>query len=192
MTANKLFAIVLAAGESSRFGSTKQLAEIDGLALAARAIRGAEALCGSRSVLVIGSEWPGVLRVCEPQQGFIVVNSEFRDGLATSMRAGVAAIEPVADAALIMLADQPLVTLDHLSVLKAAWLDAPGSIIASGYSGTIGPPVIFPHEDFAELKKLSGDQGAKPVLAANRDRVQVVSSEAAGIDIDRPSDLERI
>ena len=97
-----------------------------------------------------------------------------------------------ADAILLMLADLPLITTEHLENLVTAWAQAPTSIIASAFEDTLGPPIVFPKTDFDALLELSGDRGARPVIDANRDRVQAIACEEAAFDIDRPEDLAGI
>ncbi len=192
MSDRTLFAIVLAAGESRRFGATKQLAAFGDGTLVGNAVRTAEAACGRHSMLVAGKRWPEVVAACAPLQGFFVINPRFAEGMSTSLRAGVQAVADSADAVLLMLADQPLVTEAHLDDLVAAWRASPASIIASHYADTLGPPAIFPRAYFAALCALSGDQGAKPLLEADAANVISVASDRAAIDVDRPEDLAGI
>lgn len=187
-----LFAIVLAAGASQRFGSTKQLAPHGGRPLVARAMSEAESVCGRNTVLVAGNEWKNVAAACGQLQGFLVVNTAYREGLSTSIRAGIGSVSGVADAVLLMLGDQPLVTGAHLQALVDRWRESPETIVASAYADTLGPPVIFPGSYFAEVENLSGDSGARPVINANVDRVISVACPEAAIDIDRPEDLAKI
>lgn len=192
MQAETLFAVVLAAGESSRFGSAKQLATYQGQPLVTRAIRLAETVCAERTVLVTGNAWQKVAAACAPLAGFIVCNSEFRAGMASSIAAGVGAVRAAAGAVLLILADQPLVTTGHLANLAEAWRETPGMIVASGYAGTNGPPVIFPRAFFPELMSLGGDRGAKTVIACHRECLRVIAFDPAATDIDRPSDLKNL
>jgi molybdenum cofactor cytidylyltransferase len=190
MNPEDLFAIVLAAGSSSRFGSTKQLAGIDGETLVSRAVRLAEGACGNRVVLVTGNDRARVAAACAPVAGFITVNTAFESGLSTSIRAGIEAVAEVADAAMLTLADQPLVKVEHLLALVAAWRRTPGAIVASAYADTVGPPVVFPRDLFPALMSLDGDRGAKPVIDAHPEIVEVIRCESAAVDIDRPQDLQ--
>ena len=192
MNPDRVFAIVLAAGSASRFGDTKQLAPVDGEALVSRAVRLASAVLGDRVVLVIGNDRHRVASACAPFGGFIAVNPDYRSGISTSIRAGIEAVAPVADAAMLLLADQPLVGMDHLQTIIAAWRRRPAAIIASAYAGTVGPPVIFPRELFPALVELSGDRGAKRVIDSHPERVELVECEAAAVDIDRPGDIESL
>jgi molybdenum cofactor cytidylyltransferase len=189
MSAESLFTVVLAAGKSSRFGSLKQLQEYAGNSLVGRAVRLAEETCGPRSILVAGKDWKEVAASCAPLRGFMVVNSEYEDGIASSISCGVRAVSSIADAVLLMLADQPLITQEHLQDLVGNWRDSPDSIVASAYAGTSGPPVIFPRRYFAQLMALEGDQGARSIIKSSPDRVRLISFEAAALDVDRPEDL---
>lgn len=192
MSNRAIFAIVLAAGASTRFGRTKQLEPFEGVPLAAGAVRKAESVCGERTVLVTGKDWKEVASACEPLAGFFVINNDYEQGLASSIACGVRAVAESADAILLILADLPLVTTEHLENLVDAWIQAPQSIIASAFEDTLGPPIVFPKTDFDAMLELSGDRGARPVLDANRDRVQAIECEEAAFDIDRPEDLAGI
>ncbi|MEX2122315.1 MAG: nucleotidyltransferase family protein [Woeseia sp.] len=192
MADKRLFAIVLAAGSSSRFGSAKQLAHYDGTQLVTRAVRLAESICGSRSVLIAGHEWRAVTDACRPLQGFFVNNANYRSGMADSIACGFRSVAAAADAVLLMLADQPLVTRRHLEQLIAAWHESPGDIAATAFAATAGPPVVFPHRYFDELCALQGDAGARAILTRAAGHVRKVSFESASVDIDRPEDLHRL
>ena len=192
MPEQSIFAIVLAAGESSRFGSTKQLSEFEGESLVRRAVRLAEDVCGDRSVLVVGNDWKKVLAACGPQSGFFVLNDQYASGMASSIGAGVSSVSQVADAVLLLMADQPLIRPDHLRQLIAAWNGAPNDIIVSEYSGVQGPPVFFPANCFEGLMKLEGDQGARALLSKMKDSVQGIALGAAAFDIDTPEDLAEL
>lgn len=189
MSQLQLYAVVLAAGASTRFGATKQLLPYAGVPLVLRAVRLAEQACKARSVLVLGHDWRRVADASQPLQGFFVCNARYRNGVATSIRSGLCAVAHAAGAILLLLADQPLVTAAHLRDLQRQWRSHPAQIIASRYDGVPGPPIIFPARLFEALKGLEGDRGARDVVAAERDRVRMVDFAPAAIDIDQPSDL---
>lgn len=191
MKEKSVFALVLAAGQSSRFGKTKQLENYLGIPLVTRSVRLAEAVCRQNSVLVAGNDWRRVSDICAPLAGFFVVNPLFAEGLAGSIACGIRSVAEVADATLLLLADQPLITGAHLQLLVDTWQETPASIVASAYAGISGPPVIFPRRDFADLTRLNGDSGARSIIEANKERVKVIAFEPAALDIDRQSDLEQ-
>lgn len=190
--APRLFAVVLAAGSASRYGSVKQLAQFSGEALVVRALRSAERLCAGHSVLVTGHAGSEVRAACTPLQGFFVHNDRHAAGIGTSLACGIAAIREVADGALIVLADQPLVTDEHLARLLSLWQEQPARAVASRYRGAIGVPAILPASDFPALMSLDGDIGAKPLLLAHGTALLLEDCDAAAIDIDRPADLEAL
>ncbi len=188
----RLFALVLAAGLSERFGAVKQLARYRGQPLAARALRIAESVCGNRTVLVTGHHGAAVHAACAPIAGFLVHNSDYRQGLASSIAHGVAALRHAADGVLLLLADQPLIDQQHLTRLAERWSAAPERIVATAYAGKSGVPVIFPQRLFDDLCNLTGDTGAQPLLRRCGSDVVTVHCEAAATDIDRPEDLAKL
>ena len=187
-----VFAVVLAAGCADRFGSTKQLAEIDGVALVARAEKTAMSVFGSNVVLVVGHDWQAVSNVCDFQQGFFVVNDDYREGIGTSIATAMRSIAHTATAIVVLLADQPLITADHLRALCSSWSGAKDEIVATAYSGTLGVPALFANDCFAELANLSGDAGAQRLLNDRRFIVKRIEFEQAAVDIDNPEDLSRL
>ena len=189
MPEHSTFAIILAAGESKRFGSTKQLADFGNESLVRRAVRLAEVVCGDNTVLVVGNDWQRVLAACGPQRGIIVRNDEYASGMASSIASGVASVAKIADAVLLLLADQPLVTEKHLCSLIDEWHKTPDGIVASEYSDVQGPPVIFPTSCFGRLMKLEGDQGARALLKEPDCPVTGIEFGEGAIDIDTPEDL---
>ena len=189
MTGKSLFAAVLAAGRSRRFGATKQLAEFDGMPLVERAVRLAESVCGCRTLLVAGHEWQSIASTCAPLQGFLAINESYAEGIGTSIACAATCLEEVADGLIILLADQPLITSAHLEALVDEWSTSPQTVVASSYADTFGPPVIFPRSEFAMLAALRDDCGARKVIEQNKELAKFVSFEPAAKDVDYPEDL---
>ena len=187
-----VFAVVLAAGYADRFGSTKQLAEIDGVALVARAEKTATSVFGNNVVLVLGHDWQAVSNVCDFEHGFFVVNNAFIEGMGTSIATAMRSIAHTATAIVVLLADQPLITADHLRNLCSSWSGAKDEIVASAYSGTRGVPALFASDCFAELANLTGDAGAQCLLNDRRFNVKQIEFEQAAVDIDTPGDLVKL
>lgn len=188
----RTYAVVLAAGSATRYGSTKQLAEIDGTSLVARAVQTANAACAGRSVVVLGHDAPRVAGALRPADGFAVVNDRYEDGLGTSLARAVASVRHVAGAVVVMLADQPGVSAQHIRNLQQAWGGQQDEIVATAFGGTLGPPVLFASGCFDELQKLAGDAGGKHLFDDERFRLATIAFEPASLDVDTPDDLRQI
>ncbi|MBS0377278.1 MAG: nucleotidyltransferase family protein [Proteobacteria bacterium] len=184
-----LFAVVLAAGASTRFGSPKQLVRIAGRPLLHAAVTNAAEVVGSSLIVVLGSGAAELGALLKHSPGSIVVNQDWREGLASSIRAGIARLPLTCAGVLLMLADQPGVTPDDLKRLAGTWRKQPQYVAAALYSGTTGVPAIFPRSLFQELAQLRGDQGARALLRRNSDRLVRVPMPGAALDIDTPEDL---
>lgn len=184
-----IFAVVLAAGRSLRFGSTKQAVLLDGVPLVRRTIDTAARVCDSRVLVVIGHDADTVLAAIDSEPCFIAVNEDYDEGLGSSIATAARACHGHADGLLLLLADQPLVTHRHLRTLIDSWSGADNEIVASSYSGTEGPPVLFSRGAFEALQSLSGDRGAHALFHDGRFALQTVPFEPAATDIDTPADL---
>jgi molybdenum cofactor cytidylyltransferase len=187
-----IYSLVLAAGLGSRFGGHKLLAEYLGQSLVRRALGLGTRVTGRNTVLVVGAGWQQVVANCGTLASFIVRNEDYESGMATSIACGTRAVAPVADAILILLADQPLITFEHLVSMQKAWHASPTSIVATEFDKIAGAPVIFPAAHFAALSDLRGDSGARTVLEANNKEVIRIPFADAAVDIDSPEDLQRL
>jgi len=123
------------------------------------------------------------------RSGFVVVNEDYRSGLGSSIATAARVCHGNADALLLLLADQPLVTAQHLRNLVESWSGSENEIVATTYAGTKGAPVLFPRGAFDALRSLTGDQGARVLLNDSRFSLKTVRFEPAAVDIDAPEDL---
>jgi len=187
-----LHAVVLAAGGSSRFGSPKQLVRVQGHALLTRAVANAVEIAGHGVTVVLGAHAAELTALLRHSSASVIVNRDWQEGIASSIRAAVARLPAGCDGVLLTLADQAAVTVDDLARLIAAWRGNSRSIAAARYDGTTGVPAIFPRADFAALAALRGDRGARDLLRRNADRTIAVAVANASIDIDTPEDLLRL
>ena len=191
-TSNRVFAVVLAAGSASRFGCTKQLAEFKNVALVRLATETAFAACADNTALVVGHDWQAVVAACEPIHGFLIVNDQHRAGIGSSIALAVRTLQHSALACIVMLADQPLITAEHVRSLVETWSGADNEIIATAYAGTLGPPVLFPRACYGDLTALAGDSGGRHLFDDDRFTVKHVLFEDAALDIDTREDLNRL
>jgi len=192
MDEQRLFAVVLAAGAATRFQTSKQLAMYAGMPLVKRAVRLAEAVCPKRTVLVTGSDWQRVHEAAAPLSGFLVRNEMYAAGMAGSIACGVRTVAAAADAVMILLADQPLISTDYLQQMIDAWDASDQYIIASEYAGNAGPPAIFPARYFGQLAHLEGDVGARSLVREHWQQVITIPCDAAACDIDTMNDLREL
>jgi CTP:molybdopterin cytidylyltransferase MocA len=189
MSEASVHVLVLAAGEARRFGSPKQLARIGDRPLLPLAVSRAVQIAGHAVTVVLGAYAAELTQALRHANVSLVINRQWREGMASSIRAGMAQVPGSADGVLLMLADQPDVTHDDLARLVAAWRRQTESLAAASYGGVIGAPAIFPRACFAELLQLHGDRGARSVLQRHLDRLVRVTMPSAAIDIDTPEDL---
>lgn len=183
--------VVLAAGGSRRFGGPKLLTRIGGETLLHRAVRAALGARPAGCVVVLGARAESLKRRLHAWPVRVIVNGRWRSGLASSIRAGIAALPRAAPAAIVLLADQAAVGPAELELLIAAWRRAPRAIVAARYGAVIGPPALFPRRAFADLRRLRGDSGARKLLTDPRRRPIEIEIPQAAKDIDRPADLRR-
>jgi molybdenum cofactor cytidylyltransferase len=176
-------AVVLAAGASTRLGEPKQLVELAGETLLERAVRVARAAGCAPVVVVLGAEYAEVLGRSRLGDALPVINADWMEGMASSIRLGVRTLGLVAqeaEGAVLMTCDQPAVTAQHLDLLMRR-----EEAKASRYAGRNGVPAYFPKKYFKRLMELAGDAGARDLLAEAR------SEELAGgeMDVDTAEDL---
>jgi molybdenum cofactor cytidylyltransferase len=187
-----LHAIVLAAGASSRFGSAKQLVRVAGRPLLHSAVARAAEVAGAAVMVVLGARAAELAPLLNHSQSSVLINRDWREGMASSIRAGVARLPASCTAVLLMLVDQAAVTGEDLKRLVSAWRRQPDYIAAARYGTTTGVPAIFPRSTFPDLQSLRGDVGARVLLQRNPDRVMRVPMPSAAIDIDTPEDLLKL
>ena len=184
-----LHAAVLAAGPSTRFGSPKQLVRLGGTPLVHQVAARAAAVAGHSVTIVLGAHAREVAPALRQSAATIVVNRDWEEGLASSIRTAVRTAPPGCDGLLLVLCDQVAVTTDDLKRLFAAWRRHPVLIAAALYGGAPGMPAVFPPWAFSDLLELRGDRDARLVLRRNVDRLVRVPMSNAGLDLDTPEDL---
>ncbi len=184
-----LHAAILAAGASRRFGSPKQLARLGGAPVLHEVIASASVVAGQSVSVVIGAHAQAVAPALRHSSASMVLNRDWEEGLASSIRRAVQAAPPGSEALLLLLADQVAVSADDLRRLHAAWRRHPRLIAAALYGGAPGLPAIFPRWTFGDLMGLRGDTDPRLVIRRNIDQVVRIPMQNAGIDLDTPEDL---
>jgi len=182
-------AIVLAAGTSSRFGRPKQLVAYRGKPLVQHAIDAARGAGVDDVVVVVGLEAD---RVAEAIRGARVVqNPRFAEGQSGSLAAGIDALGPRVDAAVVLLGDQPGITPDQIRELLAAAEASDRPVVRVRFADAPGPALLR-REVWDEVRAIEGDTGARALIDRRPDLVHEVAIRVpAPIDVDTPADLER-
>ena len=191
-------ALVLAAGRATRFGAapddSKVFALLDGMPLVAHVAAMALRSRASRVFVVVGQAAERADPIFAGQPAVTLVhNRDFGSGMATSIRAGIAALPGSADGALILLADMPLVSSATLDRLIATFEQERPDAVVPCYRGVWGNPVLIGRSLFPELLALSGDSGAREVLKQRDHGVVICDIDDPHVltDIDTPDALAR-
>ncbi len=192
----RVAAVILAAGESRRLGRPKQLVTWRGETLLNRAIRIAMEAGASPALVILGSQFEAIRASIQPPDAIPVHNDRWRQGMGSSIEAGMRALQvcaPDANGVLLMGCDQPRLTTDHLRALVAAFAARESVVIAaSSYAGVQAVPAVFPRETFEGLRALRGEKGARSVIERAPCPVVAIDFEGGEVDIDLPEDLAKL
>ena len=193
--APRIAGILLAAGKSTRMGSNKLLTLVSGKPMIRHS---AEALLASSAgpvLVVTGHERERVEEALKGLDVRFIDNAAYASGLASSLKAGIAALPKDADGAVVALGDMPLVAGRHVNRLIAAFSPAERrTIIVPVHGGERGNPVLWGREYFAEMLALDGDRGAKSLMDKHEDHITEIAmrSDAVLADFDTPEALARL
>ena len=189
----KISILILAAGNSSRLGSPKQLIEFEGQTLIERITE--TALSISEEVLIVlGGNSELILPKLERFNNVIstIYNPDWKEGMGTSIRIGVEKLAENSDLIIILLADQPFISKVLLQNMLQSYEKTQNPIVSCTYSNTLGVPILFDKSVFFELLKLNGDKGAKSFLHLYKNRISTIDFPEAIVDIDTLEDVENL
>ena len=192
-TQAKIGVIILAAGASTRMGQPKQLLLHRGQTLLRRAVDTALGSMCHAVVVVIGAHAELLRKEIEELPVSVAENRNWANGMSSSIQTGLRELmmtHSEIDAAVVMLADQPLVTATLINQLVDVRRNTGKGIVASAYGIVLGVPALFSREFFAEITALNANEGARQVIASHPDDVAVVCFPKAAVDVDTPRDYE--
>lgn len=183
----KIAVIILAAGQSSRLGSPKQLLKIKGTNLLQHSINAALGSNADQVLVVLGSSSGEIKKQLNSDQITILENPDWESGMSSSLRCGLTKV--ISDntdiqAVILMVCDQPFVSSDLLNELISAYQNGDKAIIASFYDDVPGTPALFHQNMFQELLSLEGDKGARSLFKKFASQTATVSFKEGSIDID--------
>jgi molybdenum cofactor cytidylyltransferase len=169
----------------------KQLAEIDGETIIERVLRNAQASEVDEVIAVLGYMANDVAKRIKSPKIKIVVNHEYENGLSSSLKAGLQAIDSKASAGLFLLGDQPFVDSSVINKVVSEYARSHARIVVPTFKGQRGNPVLFDKSLFDEIMALSGDVGGRKIATEHDPEVLTVEVDDPGvlIDIDTRNDL---
>jgi molybdenum cofactor cytidylyltransferase len=190
-------AVVLAAGRSVRMGEAKQLLRVSGRTVLERTLENVRGARVDEIVLVLGSSAEVVSRRLPPAHldGLkVVINQNFEEGMASSLREGLRAMSPLMCGALIVLADQPFVRSETLNRIIERYRESGAEIVIPFYGGKRGNPVLLDRSVFTEVMALEGDTGCRAIFPNHVNGIveMPVDDEGIVLDIDDREDYERL
>lgn len=186
---------MLAAGTSARLGKPKQLLPYNGQSLLQYQIQVAADANAGPTVVVLGAYAELLKNQIEHNNVHLVVNAEWAEGMASSIRCGVKClteINPSAEGAILMVCDQPYVNVPLLNDLITAHQKTGKPIITCSYGNTFGPPTLFHKCMFPELLQLEGDVGARNVIRQHAGDVEVILFPEGSLDVDTEADYLKL
>jgi molybdenum cofactor cytidylyltransferase len=186
-------ALVLAAGTSKRMGKPKLTLRLNGESMLDRVLDTLHRSKVDRVVVVLGADRDEVTRKVKFHGEKVLYNSRYKGGMSGSLKLGLKSIQQDADAAMVVLGDQPFVSTATIDKLVDAYKASRALVVAPLYRGFRGNPILFDKSLFPQIMTISGDRGAKMVVEAHRDKLVEVEVEDKGVvfDIDTPSDYEK-
>lgn len=188
----KTGAVILAAGSASRFGALKQVIAIDGEPMVRHIARNALAARLHPVVVVVGAQGDQVTDCLNNLDVHPVGNAAWESGMGSSLSTGVKALmmQPAGlKSLMVLLADQPAISIDDIERMLAAHAQSPQRILACQHEGDFSPPCIFPVSYVDELSALDGPNGARVLLQLHASSVDGFDLPAAFRDIDTPEDF---
>lgn len=186
-------AVILAGGESQRMGLPKQTLRVGGVPMLQVVLDTVRRTKVDLVVIVLGAHESEVRKEVDFRNERVVVNRAHREGMSASIRAGLSEVQG-AEAALIILGDQPLISPKTIDALIEAYRRSGRSIIVPVFQGRRGNPVLFDRSLFDEVMQVTGDIGAKAVVKAHHEETLEVPVDDHGVvvDIDSPADYDRL
>jgi molybdenum cofactor cytidylyltransferase len=191
----KLGVVVLAAGAASRMGNAKMLLPFKGNPILIHLLEEIKAIHPATICLVTGKFANEIDAVIEESDLTMVENTAWESGMAGSIKIGLKTVlksQPLLDAVLFIVSDQPFLDRQLLAKMLDAFQHTGKAIVAATYEGVSGTPVLFGKRFFEAIEKLEGDKGARAILQAHPEELVTIDFPLGALDIDTPEDYNRL
>lgn len=186
--------IILAAGTSSRLGRPKQLLDLGGAPVVQHVLDASTGSSLDEVVLVLGHLARQIAAtVTVSGKVRLVINADYGEGMASSLKVGLLEARAASKAALVLLADQPGVRREAIDALVQSWREGIGPILQASYGGRPAHPIVFDRSVWPDIQALSGDEGARSILARHPEwRTMVEVGGSPPDDIDTEDDYANV
>jgi molybdenum cofactor cytidylyltransferase len=186
--------IILAAGNSSRMGQSKQLLKIGNESLLEKSIQTALDSAVEKIVVVLGADDKAVSESIKQFPVGVVVNENWKSGMGSSIKSGLNFLlesTPSLSGVIIMVCDQPLITNKHIVSLMALHHKKSKPLVASRYSNTYGVPALFTKKYFNQIRSLGDNEGAKKIIMTHEKELAVMDLPEGAVDLDTVEDVNK-
>ena len=197
-SSHEIVGLVMAAGESMRFGSPKQLLPFGDTTLLGHVVRNVVASRLDRVIVVLGRSADELKDAMDFGRAEVVDNRSYRSGCASSLLAGLDTLSENAEyaecaAVMLVLGDQPGVGTAIIDDVLSDWRGHRPWVAVTSYRGELGHPFVFARSAFEELRGLHGDKAIWKLIEAHPERVRRVEMDIElPPDIDTPEDYQRV
>jgi molybdenum cofactor cytidylyltransferase len=187
--------LIIAAGQSKRLGTPKQLLMYEGKSLINRLIEIVKEAGTFPVTLVLGASAESIRAQLIHTDLSIILNDAWEEGMASSIRIGLTNLvqtSPALDGVMILVCDQPFISVEKIQSLLALQRESNLPIAACYYANILGTPAVFHRSIFPELLNLKGDVGAKTIIKNKGSAVTKLQVDQGVIDIDTMNDYEQL
>ena len=186
----KLATLILAAGESKRFGSCKHLVKIGKETFIEHQLSIAQTITPDHVAVVVGA-YADEIKEKIHGKAIVFENKHWQMGIGSSLAHGVRQLQNY-DGVLVLLADQVAIAQQGLLALRDRWFENTENIVCARYDNILGVPTIFPRKYYSEIFMLHEDVGAKHLIQRYIENTVAVDIPTALFDIDTLADLEKL
>ncbi len=187
--------LIVAAGESKRLGTPKQLLEFEGQSLINRLVNIVRDAGSFPITIVLGAEATAIQAQLPDDNLLVVINEEWKEGMGSSIRVGLKKMiemDADMDGVMILVCDQPYLKPESIQSLIQMQQSTGLPMAACFYEGIVGTPALFHQYMFSDLLQLAGDTGAKKIMKDKMADVAKLNFEKGVIDIDTMEDYQKI